>query len=96
MTGGGRNNETQRTVDALAGPQPWMTHAACAHTHWPDQFYPDTGDHLTTEKARRICSRCPVAVECLSYALTHDEQTGIWGGLGPGQRTTLQRKRGAA
>lgn len=45
------------------------------------------------ERARRICVRCPVRVECLAYALEHPRLTedGIWAGFSAPQRRTLRR-----
>lgn len=33
-----------------------------------------------TSRALQTCGRCTVRVECLAYALAHNEQFGIWGG----------------
>lgn len=43
--------------------------------------------------AKRICRGCPVMAECLQWALEHDEQEGVWGGLDPNERAALRRKR---
>jgi WhiB family redox-sensing transcriptional regulator len=36
--------------------------------------------------AKAICARCPIKVECLTYALESGEAYGIWGGLLPSER----------
>lgn len=36
--------------------------------------------------AKRLCRACPAAAECLSYALRHRIDTGVWGGLTPHER----------
>ncbi len=38
-------------------------------------------------KAKAICERCPVRVECLDWALTVREPHGVWGG-----RSEIERK----
>lgn len=50
--------------------------------------------HSDTTLARRLCRACPVATDCLEYALRHDERYGIWGGLDPVERAALRRKSG--
>ncbi len=65
-------------------PDPWRDHAECAHEN-PELFFPDHGrDNI---EAKMVCLRCPVAAQCLDYALTHYE-AGIWGG------TTEYERRG--
>lgn len=44
------------------------------------------------EPAKEICRVCPLVEECLMVALTNDETHGVWGGLGPDERTVLRKK----
>ena len=37
-------------------------------------------------KAKQICHKCPVIVQCRHHALTVKEPYGIWGGLDEGER----------
>lgn len=37
------------------------------------------------------CARCPVASQCLEYALQFHDLRGIWGGLDEKQREQIQR-----
>ena len=46
--------------------------------------------------AKAICARCPVRLDCLDYALEHDERFGIWGGLNEDERRALLRQRRAS
>jgi WhiB family transcriptional regulator, redox-sensing transcriptional regulator len=44
-------------------------------------------------RAKAICVRCPVRLECLDYALRTRESHGIWGGLNEAERKSLIRER---
>lgn len=45
------------------------------------------------EFATRACLDCPVMVACARYAIPAGEDTGVWGGLTPRERSA--RKGGA-
>jgi WhiB family transcriptional regulator, redox-sensing transcriptional regulator len=85
-----------QAIPATAADTPgtWIEHATCASTD-PEIFFPAKGDPGT--QARQVCGRCPVSDDCLAYALASGEESGIWGGLDPGERKnlrrTLQRRR---
>lgn len=64
---------------------PWMTEAACAEVGG-DAWFPEQGDAV--EPARAVCRRCPVATQCLEYAVVNHIGYGMWGG-----QTALQRAR---
>lgn len=67
----------------------WTDRAACRGVD-PDLFYPVSaaGPALRqVDEAKRVCARCPVASECLAWALRAGEPAGIWGG------TTLEERR---
>ena len=70
----------------------WRDDALCGHlvrsgaadtTWWTDL----KGPHLNT--ARATCRRCPVATDCLAWALRLPEPHGLWGGLIPAERNRL-------
>ena len=69
----------------------WAERGACraaiaAGTATQDDWYPERwGD---SSKALRICNGCPVRQECLDHTITHNEQHGIWGGVGPKHPTS--------
>lgn len=46
-------------------------------------------DELKISQAKLICSSCPVAGECLKYALVHDEKGGVWGGMSRTDRVQI-------
>ena len=69
-------------------PVPWSDEAKCLNAD-PDVFFPEKGG--STREAKRICSECTVRVQCLEYALEHDERFGIWGGMSERERRKLKR-----
>ena len=72
----------------------WQDDAECAEIasefFFPDEDNPVAGNYRV---AKRICDSCPVAVQCLEYALVDRIPYGMWGGLTPPERSRL---RGAA
>jgi WhiB family redox-sensing transcriptional regulator len=74
----------------------WRSHAACRRVD-PELFFPvgTSGPALVqTEQAKAVCALCPVAEECLGWALTTGQDAGVWGGLSETERRTIQRKGG--
>jgi Transcription factor WhiB len=59
---------------------------------WPDK---KNADSALTRGAVAACRRCPVAAECLSYALAADERFGVWGGTLPEERRQVVRQTAA-
>src|SRR5690606_19682515 len=73
----------------------WRDLAACRDED-PELFFPigTSGPALLqVEQAKAVCRRCPVAAECLTWALGHPEEYGIWGGLTEGERRALRHTR---
>lgn len=71
----------------------WMQEGTCVFEGDPDWWFPEKGGPvaiLESRQAVRICDRCPVRTECLTYADEHHER-GIWGGLTEQQRTLRRR-----
>jgi WhiB family redox-sensing transcriptional regulator len=66
----------------------WMERGLCAQTD-PESFFPEKGG--STREAKSICATCPVAAECLDYALDNDERFGIWGGLSERERRKVKQ-----
>ena len=69
----------------------WQERALCAQTD-PEAFFPEKGG--STREAKKVCLSCEVRVECLEYALGHDERFGIWGGLSERERRRLKKLTG--
>jgi WhiB family redox-sensing transcriptional regulator len=67
-------------------PQPWADEALCAQTD-PELFFPEKGGSV--REAIATCRACPVAAECLDYALANNERFGVWGGLSEPARERL-------
>jgi WhiB family redox-sensing transcriptional regulator len=68
----------------------WYEDAVCAQTD-PESFFPEKG--RSSQLAKKICQGCPVANQCLAYAIENDEQWGVWGGLGSFERAKLMKRR---
>ena len=68
----------------------WHTEAVCRDTD-PEIFFPTDGMGVLI--AQRICNRCPVREECLEYALTNNEDHGVWGGESERGRRKIRRRR---
>jgi WhiB family transcriptional regulator, redox-sensing transcriptional regulator len=77
----------------------WRDRAACrgedpelwfADGHGPG--WPPSAEEV---RAKAICSGCPVAAACLSWALTHAAQAkhGVWGGMSAAERDAVLRRR---
>lgn len=77
----------------------WMTRAACRGypLDWwfPNKLWGDQErkfERAETMVAKAFCEACPVAVECLAWAIRNKDQDGIFGGLDPKERRSLVRK----
>jgi WhiB family redox-sensing transcriptional regulator len=44
-----------------------------------------------TDTARRYCAGCSVAQECLIFAVTTNQEYGVWGGLDEDERRQVRR-----
>jgi WhiB family transcriptional regulator, redox-sensing transcriptional regulator len=66
----------------------WKLEGLC-RTVDPDLWFPE--DNCLGTAAIKVCRRCPVAEECLDYALENNERHGIWGGLSPNQRKLVKQ-----
>ena len=72
----------------------WRADALCRDTD-PELFFPigTTGAALVQiEQARAVCRQCPVQADCLEFALTTNQGSGIWGGTSEEERRVLRRE----
>lgn len=80
----------------------WRTRAACQVTNTAD-FFDDVGAangtpgmtaRLRRWRAKRTCATCPVAAECLAFAVDFRADFGVFGGLDQAERITVRWRRG--
>lgn len=79
----------------------WQYRAACRGEDSSVFFAPNYFERKDEKEAREtraktLCVRCPVRLECLDYALRAREPHGIWGGLNEVERKALIRERESA
>jgi WhiB family transcriptional regulator, redox-sensing transcriptional regulator len=75
----------------------WRAAGACLSAD-PEIFFPVSGAGASARQiaeAKRICARCLVRQECLSFAMRTGEAHGIWGGTTPEDRTKARRSAAA-
>lgn len=71
------------------GGMPWAEFGACRGGD-PDQlFVQGAAQH----RAKRVCDRCPVRLDCAVEALNNRIEFGVWGGLTERQRRTILSRR---
>jgi len=74
----------------------WRKGAACKGAN-PEVFFPPKGGFQQAKVAKNMCKTCPVAQDCLEYALEQDIWDGIYGGLAPkDRRVYVQRLKKAS
>ncbi len=71
-------------------PTSWMAYARCRDVP-PEIFFPSDGAGV--EVARRYCAECPVAAQCLDYALDNHIEHGVWGGVSERKRRRITQSR---
>lgn len=69
---------------------PWRQFSACRGVE-KSVFFPPRGE--VTERAKVLCSECPVAAVCLEYALDHFIKVGVYGGRSERERRKMRRAR---
>lgn len=67
----------------------WQAAAACQGMD-SDIFFPASYRH-DSDDAKAVCATCPVKDDCLRYAVEHNEESGIFGGLTPHERKPHRR-----
>jgi len=71
---------------------PWREAASCASLTDEVSFFPDAEDIAAISRAKAVCATCPVASECLSWAIETNQGEGIWGGHTPKERRAIRRR----
>jgi WhiB family redox-sensing transcriptional regulator len=72
----------------------WRAHAACRHED-PELFFPVgvAGAALPQiAAAKAVCAGCPVGEACRDFALTTNQEYGVWGGLDEEERREERRR----
>ena len=73
----------------------WRHDASCRDVD-PELFFPigTTGPAASQiEAAKAVCTRCPVRLDCLEWAISTMQDSGVWGGLSEEERRALRRSR---
>jgi WhiB family transcriptional regulator, redox-sensing transcriptional regulator len=99
-----RQEVTMSDVSRLPGPMDhewqWQRLGACRGMDSAVFFHPDGERNPSrarrTARAKEICHRCPVIMECREFALRTREPFGVWGGLAEAERRVILEQRGVA
>lgn len=89
-TKGGRSFAPLRKVFQPEDPE----EALCRQSD-PDAWFSEAD--ANNRAAHRVCQNCAIRIECLIWAVTHNEPEGIWGGMGVDERkrwAASRRRRG--
>ncbi len=89
---------TARSLTLSLQDDTWRELAACRDTD-PDLFFPvgTTGPALEQiANAKAVCGTCDVKQACLEYAITTNQDSGVWGGTSEEERRQIRRKYVAA
>lgn len=71
----------------------WRVRAACTAVD-PDLFFPVgvTGPAVgQIAAAKAVCAGCEVRAECLEFAISTNQEYGVWGGTSEEERRVLRR-----
>lgn len=77
-----------------ATDQSWRTRAMCFGLDADEieaKFFPHPND--AAKEAKAICKVCPVAAECLTFALTTGQDEGVWGAMTEQERRALRLRK---
>jgi WhiB family redox-sensing transcriptional regulator len=74
---------------SILGQRPaWQRRAAC-RGKGTDWWFATADEAL--DAARAVCEPCPVRRDCLAYALSAPELSGIWAGTDERERRRMRR-----
>ncbi|MDQ2729611.1 MAG: WhiB family transcriptional regulator [Actinomycetota bacterium] len=92
----------QRSATPWAKPRydknTWRRAAACRDED-PQLFFPVGSTGMAADQiqqAKTVCAACPVRSPCLTFALTSNQEFGVWGGCDEDERRLLRRQWRAA
>jgi WhiB family redox-sensing transcriptional regulator len=70
----------------------WREEAVCLDVVDEVSFFPDPEDLVGIAQAKAVCSTCPVAAECLTWAIETNQSEGVWGGHTSHERRSIRRR----
>ena len=83
------------TADAFQSTVDWRKEARCRDTD-PGLFFPVGTTGLAIEQidaAKAVCTECTCRDSCLEFALSTNQDTGVWGGTSEEERRVIRRHR---
>jgi WhiB family redox-sensing transcriptional regulator len=69
--------------------QDWASRGACRNSD-PDALFVQGA---AQNRAKLVCTGCPVRTQCLAEALDNRTEFGVWGGMTERERRALLRRR---
>lgn len=82
------------TLPEVKKTDQWRQRAACRSVD-PDLFFPVGTTGMAIEQidhAKQVCTLCPAQLPCLEYALSTNQDSGVWGGTSEDERRVLRRQ----
>lgn len=77
-------------------PLEWRGQSACVDSPTGAKLFFPVGvtgpAEIQIRQAKAVCQACPVQTACLDYAITTNQEYGIWGGTSEEERRVLRRK----
>jgi WhiB family redox-sensing transcriptional regulator len=67
----------------------WREGAACSDGEI--DFFPSPEDSVGIARAKAVCGECPVADDCMAFAIETNQTDGVWGGATAKERSRLRR-----
>ena len=55
----------------------------------PDLFW--SLNEQDIDAAKKLCRKCPLLIGCRKFAITDNQNEGVWGGLSPDERRKVKR-----
>jgi WhiB family transcriptional regulator, redox-sensing transcriptional regulator len=82
------SGEQLPSLEDILGRRSWMDSAACAGMPI-ETFFPAKGQAVAAANARTICASCEVRPQCLAYARSFSDTSGLWAGTTERERRHL-------
>jgi WhiB family transcriptional regulator, redox-sensing transcriptional regulator len=94
MTAKGHNLHPARLI--VDNPAPPFDGAPCLDLYDKDLMFPFESDVPGIEFAKEVCAGCDHRPECLAWALDHNIEFGVWGGVTEDERKRIRRGQARA